>query len=181
MRLSEENGKRFYSLFLPLLNFVNKKKGVNPNLRNMTPGDFLPLSEVKEIADVLWADIGLIDEYLEVTDGIAENDRKLIQSWKRRVSRDFVLERILKKGAIMISAEDDEVYQVSGIISTWDEIYSRARLPLMIQTTLIPFEDVIISDGLIMSYNFIIGGNMARGFKETYMEAKKNGTIHKQL
>ena len=91
------------------------------------------------------------------------------------------MERILKKGAILISAEDEEVYQVSGIISTWDEMFGYAHLPLMIQATLIPFEDVIITDGLIQTYNIIIGSNMARSFKTTYMTAKRNGTIHRQL
>ena len=51
----------------------------------------------------------------------------------------------------------------------------------MIQATLIPFNDVIISDGLIKTYNVIIGGNMARSFKNMYMAAKKNGTIYRQL
>ena len=91
------------------------------------------------------------------------------------------MERILKKGTILISAEDGELYQVSGIISTWDEMFGYARLPLMIQATLIPFDDVIISDGLIQTYNVIIGGNMARSFEDMYMAAKKNRTIYRQL
>ena len=60
-------------------------------------------------------------------------------------------------------------------------MFGYARLPLMIQATLIPFEDVITSDGLIQTYNVIIGGNMARSFKEIYMGAKKNGEIYRQL
>ena len=75
----------------------------------------------------------------------------------------------------------EKVYQVSGIISTWDEMFGFARLPLMIQATLIPFGDVIISDGLVQTYNIIIGGNMAKSFKETYMVAKKSGLIYHQL
>ena len=91
------------------------------------------------------------------------------------------MERILKKGAILISAEGGEVYQVSDIISTWDEMFGYSRLPLMIQATLIPFDDVIISDGLIQTYNVILGGNTSRSFKNMYMAAKKNGTIYRQL
>lgn len=112
---------------------------------------------------------------------IADNDRALITSWKHCVRERFILERILKKGAILISVEDEEVYQVSGIVSTWDEMFGYAKLPLMIQATLVPFEDVIISDGLVQAYNVVIGGNMAREFKDIYMTAKKNGMIHRQL
>lgn len=181
MKLSEKDGKRFYDLWLPLLDYVNEKRGVNSSLRDIQLTDHLDPNEVKEVSDVLWADVGLIDEYLKDADGISVIDRELISSWKRCVSGRFVLERILKKGAMLISVEGDEVYQVSGIVSTWDEMFGWARLPLMIRATLIPFEDVIISDGLIQTYNVIIGGNMARTFKDTYMAAKKNCTLHKKL
>ena len=157
------------------------KKGVNSKLKDIRLADHLDPNEVNEVSEVLWADVDLIDEYLSRVKDMADDDRKLISSWKRCVSGRFILERILKKGAMLISVEDEKVYQVSGIISTWDEMFGYARLPLMIQATLIPFENVIISDGLIQTYNVIIGGNMARSFKDTYMTAKKAGLIHTQL
>lgn len=181
MKLSEEDGKRFYDLWLPLLDYANEKRGVNSNLQDIRLSDYLDPSEVKEVSDVLWADVSLIDEYLKGAGDIADNDRELIMSWKRCVSGRFILERILKKGAILISVENEEVYQVSGIVSTWDEMFGFEHLPLMIHATIIPFGDIIISDGLIQIYNVIIGGNMARAFKDTYMSAKKSRLIHRQL
>lgn len=181
MKLSEDNGKRFYNLWLPLLDYVNEKRGVNSRLRDIRLSDYLDPAEVKEVSDVLWADVSLIDEYLEGAGDIADNDRELIMSWKRCVSGRFILERILKKGAILISVENEEVYQVSGIISTWDEMFGFEYLPLIIHATIIPFGEVIISDGLIQTYNVIIGGNMAREFKDIYMSAKKNKLIRRQL
>ena len=181
MKLSEEDGKRFYDLWLPLLDYVNEKRGVNSNLRDIRLADYLDPNEVREVSDVLWTDVGLIDEYLNAVDDMGDSDRDLIRSWKRCVSGRFILERILKKGAILISVNDEKVYQVSGIVSTWDEMFGYARLPLMIQATLIPFEGVIISDGLVQTYNVIIGGNMAGMFKGTYMTAKKNGLILSSL
>ena len=181
MRLSEEDGKHFYDLWLPLLDYVNEKRGVNSKLRDIRLADYLDPNETKEVADVLWTNIGLIDEYLSEIEDMSDRDKELILSWKRCVCGRFILERILKKGAMLISAEDERVYQVSGIVSTWDEMFGYARLPLIIQATLIPFEDVIISDGLVQTYNVIIGGNMARSFKDVYMEAKKNNRICSQL
>ena len=181
MRLSEEDGKRFYDLWLPLLDYVNEKRGVNSNLRDIKLSDCLDPAEVKEVSDVLWADTNLIDRYLNDAEGIADNDRELLKSWEHCVSGQFVLERILKKGAILISVKVEKVYQVSGIISTWDEMFGFMHLPLMINATLLPFEDVIISDGLIQTYNVIIGSNMARRFKDIYLAAKKNGQICRRL
>lgn len=44
-----------------------------------------------------------------------------------------------------------------------------------------PFQDVIITDGLIRPYNLLIGGNMKRKFKEMYMTAKRSRELEKSL
>ena len=90
------------------------------------------------------------------------------------------MERHLKKGTIFVS-EDDKVYQVQGIISSWEEMFFYAPMPLLMEATFIPFRDVIISDGLVMPYNIVIGKNMAKQFKNVYMSAKKSGTLIKSL
>ena len=77
--------------------------------------------------------------------------------------------------------ENEEVYQVSGIISSWEEMFYGASMPLLVEATFIPFWDVIILDGLVMPYNIMIGGGMKRMFKDVYMAAKKSGQIHRPL
>ena len=73
------------------------------------------------------------------------------------------------------------MYQVSGIISSWEEMFYGAPMPLVIEATFMPFRDVIISDGVVLPYHILIGGGMKRVFKDIYMEAKKNGQIHRSL
>ena len=73
------------------------------------------------------------------------------------------------------------MYQVSGIISSWEEMFYGAPMPLVIEATFMPFRDVIISDGVVLPYHILIGGGMNRVFKDIYMEAKKNGQIHRSL
>lgn len=71
--------------------------------------------------------------------------------------------------------------EVCGIISSWEEMFPFAHLPLLIEATFMPFRNVIISDGLVLPYRIMIGGNMAKEFKEIYMRAKKAGNLHKTL
>ncbi len=53
---------------------------------------------------------------------------------------------------------------------------------MIVEATLLPFRDQIITDGLIVPYsNFLIDGNMARDYKEIYMEAKLEKQIIKTL
>ena len=54
-------------------------------------------------------------------------------------------------------------------------------MPLILEATFIPFRDVIISDGLVMPYNVLVGGGMKRMFKDVYMAVKKSGDIHQSL
>lgn len=180
MTLSEKDGQLFYKLWLPLLDYVNEKYAVNKKLKNMAGAKSLDPAEVKQIADKLWSDVSLIDQYLsERGTDIPDDHKQIISSWKQRVQGHFVMERHLKKGSVFISLDDQDVYLVQGIISTWEEMFPFAPMPLVIEATFIPFRDVIISDGLIRPCNLSMGKNMAVQFKNIYMSAKKNKTMMK--
>ena len=96
MTLSEKDGQLFYKLWLPLLDYVNEKCKVNKNVKDMANAKSLNPQEVKEIANVLWDDVSLIDEYLidQRTD-ISDEHKEIISSWKRCVQGRFVMERHL--------------------------------------------------------------------------------------
>jgi hypothetical protein len=53
--------------------------------------------------------------------------------------------------------------------------------PVMIEATLIPFRDKIITDGLVSAIPVQIGPNMKAAMKDEYMAAKKNGNIFTSL
>lgn len=182
MILSTEDGHLFYRLWLPLLDYVNKKYRVSKKQWPMTGAKSLDPADTKQIADRLWDDVSVIDDYLaEHGDALSEEHKEIIRSWKRRVRGKFIMERHLNKGSIFISMENQEVYQVSGIVSSWGEMFRYAPMPLILEATFIPFKNVIISDGLIASHNITIGENIAKLLSKTYKEAKRNGKIHNKL
>jgi len=181
MTLSQQDSQLYYSLWLPLIDFVNRKYRVRRTLKDIVTARRLDPAAVKEVADKLWSDVGVIDDYLKERPDLPEEHREIIQSWKRRIQGKFLMERHLKKGTIFISLEDEEVYQVSGIISSWEEMFYGAPMPLIVEATFMPFRDVIISDGLVIPYNIYIGGGMKKMFKDVYMDAKKSGRIHRSL
>ena len=181
MTLSQEDGQLYYKLWLPLLDYVNRKYRVNRKLKSIATAKSLYPVEVKEVANKLWSDVSIIDDYLKECIDLPEEYKEIIRSWKRRVQGEFMMERHLKRGTIFISLENDEVYQVSGIISSWEEMFYGAPMPLVIEATFMPFRDVIISDGVVLPYPILIGGGMKRVFKDIYMAAKKNGQIHRSL
>lgn len=181
MTLSTEDAALFYKLWLPLLDYVNRKYKVNKKLRRMAEAKSLDPEEVKKVADRLWDNVEVIDDYLSEQTEMPEEHKKIISGWKRCVRGRFIMERHLKKGTIFISMENEEVYQVSGIVSSWEEMFCGAPLPIILEAAMIPFQDVIISDGLVMPYNIIIGRTMAGELKDVYLNAKKAGKIHRTL
>lgn len=181
MILSQEDGQLYYKLWLPLLDYVNSKYRVKRKLKNIASAKYLNPSDVKKVANKLWSDVTIIDDYLNENANLSNEHREIIHSWKRRIQGEFLMERHLKKGTIFISMENDEVYQVSGIISSWEEMFYGAPMPLALEATFMPFRDVIISDGLVMPYNVLLGPNLKQSYKDIYMTAKKNGQIHRAL
>lgn len=179
MTLNKEDAKLFYDLWFPLLDFVNEKFAVNPHMAKIHGAKTSNPNKVKEVANVLWDNIQIIDEYLEWHGTALSNEnRSIIEGWKRRFGDDFILERHLKSGSVFISAHTNEVFLVSGIISSWEEIFYYRSPPIMLNAVLIPFQNVIISDGLVLPYNASFGKGYSSGFKDIYMTAKKSSSIH---
>lgn len=182
MTLSKEDAELFYDLWFPLLNFVNKKLKIIPGIGEIHRTKNLNLTSIKKIANALWDNIFLIDEYLaKHSNKLSEENRGIVMSWKRCVADDFILERHLKSGSVFISLHTENVYLVKGLFSSWEDMLFDCRPPIALEAALIPFKNVIISDGIVTPYNVIFGKNYASSFKEIYMSAKKSGTIIKTL
>lgn len=181
--LSLEDRKTFFRLFIPLLDFTNQKYEINEYLSEDLRMGRPDTQELKEVADVLWANPGTIDEYIEATEkqfGLEEADRRLLKGWRYPVSGRFILERHLSKGSIFIDAENTEtmkVYLVKGLTEPWSEMLADFIPPILLRATLIPFGNCIISDGLVYPHNIIFSSGAKSDFKDYYMHAKQYGKI----
>ncbi len=178
MTLSEEDAVLFYELWLPLLDYVNKRYCVSKRFSRMLKMNRVDTQVVKEIANRLWDNVDVIDDYLTEQTDMPEEYKEIVSSWKRMIRGRFVLERHLGKGSIFVSMQSDDVYQVCGIVSSWQEMFDGAPLPIIMEAVLIPFRDVIITDGLVVPYFVQIGKGLIEEIKTVYKEARKDGRIH---
>lgn len=178
MTLEKEDVVLFYQLWIPLLDYVNQKYQVHPEWKKIEQGPGFDQMAAKKIADYLWAHTQVLDEYLAQAK-LPEEQAQIVASWKRCRPGKYVMERHLKKGTVFISEDDQTVYMVKGLASTWEEMLGKG--PVLMDAVLIPFRDSIISDGLVVPYPVYFGGGVSDAFKEIYMNAKKNGTIRFSL
>lgn len=184
MTISREDAQLFFELFLPLLDFTNKKcNAVNQDetcTERFEQSKAIDIGNALYIAEILWANDHLIDEYLEEAVLDAEC-REIVSSWKRHITGRFILERHLKKGSVFISTDNPNVYLVNGLFSSWEEMFQEHKPPILLTATLLPWKDVIISDGLISVSNVFFSRNAALDFKDLYLNAKSRGKIIKSI
>ncbi len=184
MKISREDARLFFELFLPLLDFTNKRFNVvqcdEAFKERFEKSKGIDIKNALNIASTLWTNDTLIDDYL-VQAQLSDENRNIVSSWKKHISGKFILERHLKKGSIFISMNDEKVYLVKGLNFTWSEMLDGMPTPVWLNAILLPWKDVIISDGLATLTPVYFGKGYSTEFKEIYMNAKHNSTIFNSL
>lgn len=95
--------------------------------------------------------------------------------------KKFIVDRHLRNGSVLISADNNEVYIVKGIYSSWREMQEGYPMPQIIEATLIPFGNAIIYNGIVVPSGVCLGRNMSEQSKQIYLAAKKTGRLHYDL
>ena len=179
MKVKPEDAELFYELFFPLLDYVNENFHVTAEKVRFT-GESIDPQDAYEVANFLWKRVQIVDDYLNEKK-LPDERREIIYGWKRCIPGTFILERHLKKGSVFISSSMEDVYLVNGIIDSWNEMLHGVPTPVLLQATLLPFRNVIITDGLVSVSQIRFGRNYSADFKETYMTAKRNGSIKSKI
>lgn len=176
MRLSPDQVKRFYSLWQPLILFVNRKLHIEPTMLEATTDEPWDYHKVYTIREALWANDPVRHEFIAKNPaGLSAADLAIVASWDHRVAGTFYVFRQLKRHSLLIDGDSRTVYAVLGLASALDEVVPFT--PCFAQMVLLPFEESIIYDSLIVPYNVYLGPGIRRNLKEIYQDAKERGAI----
>ena len=162
MFLEEEQRDKLYELLFYLLDYTNNKYKINKRLLNKLDGK-TPIDprEIQDIRKRLWKDNSIIEEYIKKnSQKLNEKDLNIIESWKNRVEKKFIMAKHLKKHTIMMTGK--EVYGIVGISNEISEIIPTSELPIFVETVLIPFEGVITYDSILLPYMISLGGGIRK-------------------
>lgn len=164
------------------MDFVNQKYRLIKELYGMTSPKGLPLQSVVLISSKLWENRDIIDEFvLSDFKNMNEEETEIVTSWKKAIRGKFIVDRHLKKGSVLVSVDNNEVYIVKGIYTSWREMLESYPMPQIVEATLLPYRDVIIHDGIVVPYRVCLGRNMSEESKQIYLAAKANGNLHYSL
>ncbi len=178
MNLPEEDVKRFYRLYNYLLFYVNKKHRIFENLNapdNLHKSD---PHDLKKLKDKLYASLELIDSFIrDNPENLSSEDLGIIAGWKNFIRDKFYIVRYLKKYAVFLDSGDPpKAYGVLGLINPFD-VMMGSNLPIIVEATLLPFQDRIVYDGVLQPYNIFFGGNISKSINDSYRRAKTNPGI----
>jgi len=173
MKLKKKDTDMFYRLYWSLLFYVNQKY---PVIEGLNEPDLMyeDRKEISELNDTMCNDREIIDSFVSENPFNFNNEElDVIKSWKNYVKDRFLIVAHLKKYTVfMATSEEQRAYGVLGLYDEIEEVVP-PLMPLLVDTTLLPYKGKIIYCGLVRSYNIHIGSNMKRSIQAEYQQAKR--------
>lgn len=179
MLLPPADAALFYRAWGALLAWANEQRRIVAAFPRPAPGQPIDMALANQIRKVVWADDALRERFLaEGAADLGDAERDLIASWRHRISGQFVIFKHLQKHSIFMSKD---VYAVLGIYTPFMELFP--FIPTYVHAVLIPFRDVIITDGILESppMQISFGGGIRRIFQQQYSSARAEGQVCRSL
>jgi hypothetical protein len=174
MLLPPHELKLFFKLQSALMFFVNQRLKVIPGKID-SPEEFAALPpEVRlKVRDSLYANIDLIESFAaENPVRLSEDELDIVRSWRHFVLGKFYIFRELKKYTVFLSTTSPAIaYGVLALSQPFEDLIG-PYLPVLTQTVLLPFKNMIVYDGLMSSYNISFGPGVRRNLNEEFKDAK---------
>jgi hypothetical protein len=180
MIVPKSDAELFFKLMWPLQVFINTKLNLVPDCATVEALKKLPMEQRKDIRDAVYANMELIEQFVEENSpGFNDEELDIVRRWRQFLTGNFFIERFLSKYAIFI--KDKKVYAVLGLNDPFDSFVARESLPFYVQTVLLPFKGKIVYDGMMHAHRIYFGSGIRGDLKETYLTAKQNGQIIESL
>ena len=175
-RLSTEECKLFYETWYKLLNFVNQKRNIVDYKFSLKYPDYHDETLLHKIREILWENPKLIDEFINSAAELSDEEISLLRSWKKYyIKGQFILLKYELEYAVLMRVEKgkpSKLYAVKGMTSSIAEAMSR-RLPVMLETVLLPFGDKIIYDSFMASHTISFGSGIRNMFDGEYAQSQE--------
>lgn len=154
--------------------FVNQTLRVLPEpVANPDKYSSLPPASRMKVHDALLKHMDLIQAFVDEKPArLSREELDIVASWRHLVHGKFYVFRELKNHTVFLSTDTPAVaYGVLALSQPFEELIGPG-LPVMVQTTLLPFKDRIVYDSLITSFNIYFGPGIRRSLNEDFKAAK---------
>jgi len=178
MLLPPEEASLFISLYSSLIGFAAGRLGGVAGIVDVDTFLQASIEARAKARDKLLSNINLVDDFVHTNpDHFPERELSDLLKLRYFVSGKFFIERDLKNYTVFL--KDDDPPKAYGVLGITEEIIEMLPypLPVFVSAVLLPWKGQIICDGLILTYNVILGGGIRKNLKDTYRQAKELGII----
>jgi hypothetical protein len=184
--LEPQDKALFFKLYFDLLYCVNEKHKIVNRVADGRYPKSVDTPYALRVRDELFDNPAWIDEYLsEYGDERTQAERSILTSWRDHfIKSDFFVMRNQKKYTVFMCSGDESttrLYGVVGLNHPISDLFNISDLPSYIKALILPFEGMIIYDGMMISQNIRLGPNIRRELSNFYKISKEKFGIIESL
>lgn len=150
-KLTKKEVSTFYKIYFALLEFTNKKYHINTKVKKIYKQQKINPNDIIDIVDKFWSDKEIIiHEFIDLNPyKFKQDELDLVKEMVNGIRDIFVIARYDKEYTMMLS--NNKIYMVKGLNGNIDRIISYQDLPVVVRTSLLPFNGKITYDGMFQS------------------------------
>lgn len=174
--LSSKDASLFYKIYFGLLDFTNRKYKIKPNVKIYKQEGIDP-NEIKDIVEKFWnqKEAIVLEFCISNPYRFSKKELQITGEFKKGIRGLFIIASFEDEyTAFMIQ---DKTYMIKGINSNIDEVVSYDQLPYPVMTSIIPFQDCLIYDGMLLG----MGIRMDSGFYDVVVKEYETSTKYYHL
>lgn len=170
--LSKKDAKLFYKIYFGLLEFTNEKYKIKSNLKIYNKEGINPY-EISEIVGKLWENKeNIVEEFCHINlYKFSSEELEVTRKFKDGIRGLFIIIKFEEEYTAFMN--ENKVYMIKGINDNLDNVISYKKLPSPVITTIIPFKNHLIYDGMLSEPSIKMGTDFARLVEEEYSKAIK--------
>lgn len=176
--LCKKAADHYYKLYFALLDYVNKKYQICPELKKIYKQEGFDINQLYDIDKFLWEHKEVIDDFIK------DNNYKFnleelaeIKKFQNAITSDCFVIVGFDREYTKILSEDGKLYMVKGIRADFDKIMNPEELPKIISTTLLMFQDSIVFKSFFGNANIAFGNDV----KKDIIQKMKSAIVYYHL
>jgi hypothetical protein len=156
MILSTEEYNHYTDLHFKLLYFTGKRCNILKTATSLKEFKKLPLRKKYECRQLFNKQTEILEEFVKnYSLKLSDEQFKMLEGFRRRISdRYFIILKCLTKYAIFIDNDNDKVYGVLALSNPFIDFFD--DFPVLIKTTILPFNGKIIYDGFLETQVYLM-------------------------
>lgn len=176
--LCKNAADHYYKLYFALLDYVNQKYKIHPEIKKIYKQEGLDVSKLSDIDDYLWDHKQIINDFIK--DNVykfTNEELSEISEFKNAVTCDYFIVVGFDREYTKILSDDGKLYMVKGIRTDLDKIMDPKEIPKIIGTTLLMFDGYIIFKSFFRNADIVLGNDI----KKDAINRMKTAIVHYHL